>query len=58
MLKFVLSDEPGTDHRQFTNHGKCTLETATRLLCRSKNDYNLGIASLGKKAASGKNLKK
>jgi len=57
MLKFVLSDEPGTDHRQFINRGKCTLER-TSLLCRSKNDYNLGIASLEKKAASGKTLKK
>jgi hypothetical protein len=32
------------------------LERTTRLLYRSKNDYNLGIASLEKKAASGKNM--
>jgi hypothetical protein len=54
MLKFVLSDESGIDHRQFRNHGKYMLERATRLLYHSNIYYNLGIASMGKKAASGK----
>jgi hypothetical protein len=58
MLMFVLSDESGIDHRQFRNHGKYMLERATRLLYRSKYDYNLGIASLEKKAALRKRRKK
>jgi hypothetical protein len=53
MLKFVLSDESGIDHRQFSNHRKYMLERATLLLYHSKIYYNLGIASMGKKAASG-----
>jgi hypothetical protein len=58
MLKFVLSDELGIDHRQFRNHGKYMLERATRLLYCSKYDYNLGIASLEQKTASGRNMKR
>jgi hypothetical protein len=58
MLKFILSDESGIDHRLFRNHGKYMLERATCLLYSTKNDYNLGIASLEKKAASGKKHEK
>ena len=37
MLTFVSSYEPGTDHRQFRNHGKYMLGRATRLLSSSSS---------------------